>query len=284
MNLFKITLFGLIWPALIWAQDHSKADSASNVLDDVVVQMKYKGPFEEDKLPLDLNFDYSQEAVIKNRVNWKSIGDRDHDKTVAELNALLPLHFSQPQYAQIKPAPVKSFHTKFEKLQRWQLDITNSDGSLFRRIAGQGNPPANLSWDGLGDNNDPLLAGENYAYSFTAVDQAGNRRTFPGNSFQIAAFSLQLGDSLLIGLGDKTLFNNAGLRLLSGAIDFAREVATLIRLHPGNREVQVAWGNIAGEKFLQMLADELVVPQSYFNRIKPDKNAFGGIVFYLIPK
>ena len=196
----------------------------------------------------------------------------------------LKLKLSSIKYAQIRLAPVKSFHTEFEKLQHWQLDITAGDGAHFRRIDGAGNPPENLSWDGLSDNGEPLRAGENYAYSFTATDQAGNRRTFPGTSFRVPAFSLQLGDSLLVELGQSTLFSKDGLRLLPGAIDYAREVATLIRLNLDGKLVQVAASVEAGEKFIKMLGKELGVPVSFFNHIQPPDARFAGIIFYLIPQ
>ncbi|KAA3613874.1 MAG: hypothetical protein DWQ05_16495 [Calditrichaeota bacterium] len=284
MRKLIILFLSVLWTAGGFAQTSEKADSSSNVLDDVVVQAQFKGVFEEDKLPLATNFDYSNETVIENRVNWNSLAEVENETASAEKEVILPLHFSQPQFAQIQPAPVKAFRLKFENLQRWQLNITSGDGSQFRQIAGEGNPPESISWDGLSTNKDPLLAGRNYAYSFTAVDKAGNKRTFPGNSFQVPAFFLELGDSLLIGLGQKTLFSDDGLRLLPGSIDYAREVATLIRYKMnGPQKVQVAFQTATGEKFLQMVADELVVEKSFFARINPQENSKNGLVFYIVP-
>ncbi|MCB9502707.1 MAG: hypothetical protein H6696_12290 [Deferribacteres bacterium] len=282
MKRILIIIFAFFWSTLCLAQTTAETDTSANKLEDVVVQTTYQGSAEEDKLPLLVNFDYSHEAVIENRVSWNSLDQFENEAGESDESASFALHFSQPEYARIQPAPVKSFRVQFKKLQRWQLDITSSDGSLFRQIRGEGNPPENVTWDGMSDNDVPLHAGQNYAYSFLAVDEAGNKRIFPGNSFNVPAFNLVLGDTLLIGLGRATLFSADGLRLLPDARDYAREVATLIRFKDDLREVQVAVPSPAGERFLQMVADELVVETNFFIPLKTTHGDQLGVVFYLL--
>ncbi len=56
----------------------------------------------------------------------------------------------------------------------WEIGIYNESGILFKKFAGKGEPPAQLKWDGVGDNGDLVESASDYEVQFSAVDTAGN--------------------------------------------------------------------------------------------------------------
>ena len=98
------------------------ADS-SNILNDVVVQETYEAHFEEDKSPIQIDLDFSNVVKISERVNWKSI-DKKREPIEQSSSKIMKLQLSSPEFASIRPAPVKIFKAYLEKLDRWRLDIT----------------------------------------------------------------------------------------------------------------------------------------------------------------
>lgn len=254
----------LMLPLSVVAQQES-ADS-SNVLNDVVIHEKFEAQHEEEKLPFDMELDFSEVVNIDLSLGWDSI-DAIQNPDGSHLNNELPLQLSSPELAVIQPAPVKVFHTQFEQVSRWQLNITASNGGLFRTIAGEGNPPAEIAWDGKSNSGDPLIAGENYAYNFTAVDKAGNKKTFPGSSFSVPAFYILLDGGLLIGLDSSRLFTTDRIRLLPQAKRYAREIAGLIRYYSRDEGVTINSNIPDWDSFLEILSDELMVNDDFFTRM-----------------
>lgn len=271
MKHVRIIIAIMIFSALASGQETKNENG--NVLEDVVVQESYEAIFEEEKPPLALNVDFSDVVSIKERVSWSSL---DKDQAQNQHETSLELHFSRPELARIRPAPVQVFHVNLQNIARWQLDIIASDGSLFRRLSGEGNPPETLSWDGKSDQDEPLIPGHSYSYNMIAVDKAGNKGTFPGQSFQVPAFYLQQGESLLIGLAGSTLFSADGLRLNFVAEEFAREIANLIRYFSKKNHVTVAGGDANIDKFLQLIAGDLIVEENFFQKTnsKPTKGDY----------
>lgn len=253
----------LMLPLSVMAQQES-ADN-SNVLNDVVIQEKFEAQYEEEKLPFDMELDFSEVVNIDLSLGWDSI-DAIQDLDGYSLNNQLPLQLSSPELAMIQPVPLKIFHTQFEQVSRWQLNITASNGGLFRTIAGDGNPPKEIAWDGKSNAGDPLIAGENYAYNFTAVDKAGNKKTFPGSSFSVPAFYILLDDGLLIGLDSSRLFATDRTRLLPQAERYAREIAGLIRYYSRDGGVAINSNISDWDSFLEILSDELMVNDDFFTR------------------
>ena len=256
-----------------------EADSSS-VLNDVVVQETYEADFEEEKFPIHINIDFSNVVEISERVNWKSIDVKQ--KPIEESSSnIMKMQLSSPEFAGIRPAPVKIFKVKIKNLDRWQLDITSSDGSLFRSIIGKGTPPGKITWDGKSNTGDPLVAGHTYAYGFTAVDKAGNKKTFTGRSFSVPAFYLQQGDTLLIGLAGSILFTSDGIRLKPAAEQFAHEVASLIRYFSNQGKISVAGQNPNTSKFLNLVAKDLVVDESIFRRSNTGQANANCLIFHI---
>ena len=117
--------------------------------------------------------------------------------------------------------PVKIFQAEFTDLSYWNLEILSSDGMIFKTITGKGNPPQTISWDGMGENNDILSTGQQYMYRFIAVDEAGNKRTYPGHPFSEPAVFLQLEDKICISIAESTLFSADSTSQAAGNSSFS---------------------------------------------------------------
>jgi len=269
-----IIILAAFLPVFVFGQE-TPGQQDANVLDDIVIQETYEAGFEEEKPALSLNFDFSDVVSIKERASWTSV-----DQTEEIAKQVRPdLRLSHPELANIPPAPVKVFHITMANIGRWEFNITASDGSLFRTISGEGNPPQQLGWDGRSDQGLPLVPGHRYAYSMTAVDKAGNRGTFPGQSFTIPAFYLQNEETFLIGLAGSEIFSADGLGLTPDAEKYAREVATLIRYFTTQARVTVCGHNRYLGQFLELVRSELIVEEGYFQKIKGSRTNSESILF-----
>ncbi|MCL2025884.1 MAG: OmpA family protein [Leptospirales bacterium] len=69
----------------------------------------------------------------------------------------------------IRPSAVDEFGIK-----EWVIEIRTASGALFKRFAGSGSPPAEIKWDGIGDNKDIVESAVDYEMTLYAVDMAGN--------------------------------------------------------------------------------------------------------------
>lgn len=270
MERLNIIFLAALLPALVLAQENSK-----KVLDDIVIQETYEAGFQEEKPALNINLDFSDVVNIKERTSWQSVDQTDE----IEKQMSPDVHISHPELARIPPAPVKVFHIAMTNIRRWVFSITARDGSVFRKISGEGNPPQQLKWDGKSDQGLPLMAGHKYAYSMTAVDKAGNRGTFPGQSFTIPAFYLQEEDTVLVGIAGPEIFSADGLGLTPDAEKYAREVAMLIRYFAKQPGVAVYGLNPHLELFLDMIRSDLIVEKGYFQEIKGSRTNSESILF-----
>jgi len=57
---------------------------------------------------------------------------------------------------------------------RWEISIYNESGILFKKFTGKSDIPAQLKWDGIGDNGELVESASDYDLQFTAIDAAGN--------------------------------------------------------------------------------------------------------------
>ncbi|HPS85489.1 MAG TPA: OmpA family protein [Spirochaetota bacterium] len=57
---------------------------------------------------------------------------------------------------------------------RWEINIYNESGILFKKFSGRGVVPQQLKWDGIGSSNELVESASDYDVQFTAVDPAGN--------------------------------------------------------------------------------------------------------------
>lgn len=258
--IYLISLF--IFTANLWAQETEGGQQKS--LDDIVVKEKFQIGSEEEKLPIVLKADFSNLVEIEERINWSSVswhfeGEKPGFETFSS-------KLSAPELTGITPQPAKVFAVKFEELANWKMDIFTSDGQKFRSLSGEGNPPESISWDGLGDDNTPLVPGESYAYSFTAIDRAGNKRTLPGPSFSVPALYLKENGNVWVGLSYATIFSPGGFGLTRQADDFANEIVNCIYYFAEEGKISISSNHPLTDQFLEMVAKKIGKDVSFFHK------------------
>ena len=57
---------------------------------------------------------------------------------------------------------------------RWEININNESGILFKKFSGRGDVPRELKWDGTSENGELVESASDYDIQFTALDLAGN--------------------------------------------------------------------------------------------------------------
>jgi hypothetical protein len=241
------------------------AEADNQALEDVVVKGTYQLGAEKEKLPVILKADFSNLVEIRERIHW-SVVDWQLGGGQTTLN-LFEQKMSVPQLVRIIPAPAKVFHLNFKDLSSWKIDIFTSDGRNFRSLSGEDDPPRTVAWDGRGDDGNPLLPGEPYAYSFTAIDRAGNRRTFPGEAFSIPCLYLQGEEGVWVGLANTCLFSSEGFGLLKTAEEYCSEIVNFIYYYSPNGNIKIQSGHPDTEKFLELLSQKLGRDMSIFQRL-----------------
>jgi hypothetical protein len=248
--------------SLIISQTDENVDNQT--LDDVVVKETYEAGFEEEKLPVFINADFTNIVEIKERINWSAVDWKGGESNLS--TSLFELHYSAPELVGIKPPPARAFQVNFEELASWKLDIFTSDGKLFRGLGREGSPPAQITWDGRSDTGEPLIPGEQYAYSFTATDKAGNRRTFPGEGFSIKALYLTEENTVWIGIATDELFSPDGFGLTQHAAEYSRELTNLIYYYGNIGLIKISSDHPETEKFLELLTEDLGAEVKFIRR------------------
>jgi hypothetical protein len=232
------------------------------------VKETFEAGSEEEKLPVFLKENFSNLVEIKERIHWSSVSwTYEGEKPAVET---FTARLSSPEFTGIAPAPAKVFFLNFEDLASWKIDVFTSDGQKFRSLSGEGNPPKYVAWDGRGDDNSPLALGESYAYSFTAVDRAGNRRTFPGGAFSVPALYLKDDNEYWIGLSYATVFSPNGYGLTREAEDYASEVVNFITYFADEGKVSVGSDHPLTDQFIALVAKKLGTEVDFFQKEAPD--------------
>lgn len=130
--------------------------------------------------------------------------------------------------------------TDHSGVDRWNLEIKNSDGNIVKTFSGTNEPPEELSWNGKSDDRVTLPEGIYYA-SLEAYDNYGNYAA--SNQREIRILNppkIQNTDiketerGLVISLGAKVLFDTGKYNLKSGATKTLKEVAALLNMYPDN--------------------------------------------------
>lgn len=246
------------------------------VLDDVVIKTSVEVNYKEEKPPIHLQLDFSKAATLEDLFQWQE--ESDWLPQPPTLNEGLDLRLSTEGAAGIFPSPVKVFRVKFKALREWHLIVLASNGRVFRKLSGSGSPPAEIKWDGLSDSGQPILPGVHYLYDFTAIDKAGNKRSFPGKPFSVSSYHLYKNGKLVVGLAKTELLAPDGFHLLPRAHQLAEEVAALVRFfaHEGTISVQTTNSNL--EPFVGLVATELAVDRAFLKN-GSEPQAGDGIMF-----
>jgi len=259
----SFTLFFLIFLLFNLGYTQEKPDS-SKTIEGVIIKETYKATFEEEKFPIKLDMDFSNIVQIPESIHWASI------KPSVSINNDDWKHFhfnlSTPELTNIQPQPAKVFYVQFKDLSIWDLEIYSSDGSLFKSISGEENPPQSIAWDGIGDNQKFLTPGYTYTYAFNAVDKAGNKRIFPGKTFNVQALYFKHDNKILVGISFSKVFSSDGYDLLKNAKDYAQELASLIRYYSLKGNVMIDFEHPLKNEFLTLVANSLNKDVNFFKK------------------
>lgn len=92
------------------------------------------------------------------------------------------------------------------KHYRWNLSIADSEGRVFQRYSGSGEPPAELMWNGRNDKGEWISPGRAYSAVFQFTDALGSPHTGVGRPIQFTGVVHQEESGLFISLDSASLF------------------------------------------------------------------------------
>ncbi len=106
-----------------------------------------------------------------------------------EASAAIPSHGLADAWMTIfREDAVARFRPQLEDVAAWQLTIVDSRSDTAAVFLGRGSPPKEIAWDGMRPDGEPAPPGLVYSYVLEASDKAGNRRTFPGEGFELPPY------------------------------------------------------------------------------------------------
>jgi len=160
-----------------------------------------------------------------------------------EASASIPSEGIADEWAAVfREGAVARFRPALEDVESWRLTIVDSRSDTVAVFDGHGEPPDEIAWDGIRRDGRPAAPGLVYSYVLEAADKAGNRRTFPGQGFEIPPY--RTGDR------DNTAHLFAASSLPAGWVNrpvgappaILLEVATRINRAPANTPVEIRVG------------------------------------------
>lgn len=148
----------------------------------------------------------------------------------------IPQHFAHSSFLRIPTehnfiyGDMMVFLPAFEqRVVNWDLVVSNSLGETVRRIAGKGQPPAVITWDGKTDAGEPIAPGEVYSFTFNAYDAQGNQTRIPGTPQRVNGMVQQVGDECVVSVAADQLFAEGSAQLLEQAAPRLDESANVIK-------------------------------------------------------
>ncbi len=107
----------------------------------------------------------------------------------------------------------------------WAVRIVSPAGTIFKTFTGKGAPPAEIKWDGLGDNLDIVESAADYGIEFSATDAAGNTSTVTGKPIKVDILVVVTERGLKMRISniqfafDSDVLRPSGMRVLDRVID-----------------------------------------------------------------
>jgi hypothetical protein len=138
----------------------------------------------------------------------------------------------------------------------WAFLIKDSNGNTFYELKGKKDMPKNVTWEGFSNRGEPLHPGFDYAFSFSAIDEAGNPHRHAGSPFRIDAFRYQKGSSDVSSFQPEVIFQDkSSLKFSKDGLDYLAEVKDSLRRRYGAKMEVVCYEDDA--KFAQSRAHVL---------------------------
>jgi hypothetical protein len=118
---------------------------------------------------------------------------------------------ARPWLDGFREGSVARFRPRLEGVEHWTLAIADSRGREVTAFSGEGKPPKEIVWNGLDANGDPVAPGLTYSYSVEATDEAGNKRNFVGDGFEVQPYALTTGGEMALMFSVETLYEDGTL-------------------------------------------------------------------------
>lgn len=115
------------------------------------------------------------------------------------------------------------------RIDRWQAEILDPQGKPFRRFEGRGNPPAQLTWDGLSADGELVQSAMDYPINVTVTDVNGNEGRATAN-IAVDILVIREGDRLRIRIASIHFAPNTANLFLGTEAELTRNLETLRRL------------------------------------------------------
>jgi hypothetical protein len=112
----------------------------------------------------------------------------------------------------------------------WAFIVKDSHGETFYEVKGKKNLPPEMVWEGFSNKNEAIHVGDDYSYSFSIVDEAGNPHRHAGKPFRVDTFRYKKGGGELTMFDPDVLFDGkSSLKLSKSGRDYLDEVRDRLR-------------------------------------------------------
>ncbi len=118
-----------------------------------------------------------------------------------------------------------------EQIDRWRLSILSGQGEPLHASSGTGAPPAEVAWDGRGDNGKSLESAGIGQYQLDVWYQDGSKASSPRRLFGVNRVGI-----ISLGLTGEA-FESGRAELSDRARNVLRQAAEILRLHPDEKVV-----------------------------------------------
>jgi len=162
--------------------------------------------FERPELKLDLD------PATAPGLDWGSARDV-LNRTVPDLAAPLVARsatqttpgVAHPWLGHFTSGDVVTFRPDVKGVEQWTLTIVDAHGEAVASYSGRGTPPREIAWDGRSKAGGPITPGLTYSYVLVAHDRAGNKRSFVGQGFRVAAYRLDTAEGPIMVFSGREL-------------------------------------------------------------------------------
>jgi outer membrane protein OmpA-like peptidoglycan-associated protein len=123
---------------------------------------------------------YYVSAEAEYVINGSSESEKEKvliDTTPPEIKVIGEPKYLKPgqDEALLIPATFSFFAEDESGIGEWEFKIIDDSNNVFFSLKGEGPPPLNYVWDGKGNNGNYINTGEFYYFTFSAIDNVGNK-------------------------------------------------------------------------------------------------------------
>ncbi|MFA6092068.1 MAG: hypothetical protein WCU88_04740 [Elusimicrobiota bacterium] len=277
----------LLPDAAPWA----RAGEGGGVLPDVLIQAEEKREASSEKPPLDLplkeetplEFALKTEEELRVRFPQEVVASTKFATGLSESpyaavpanNRIVMAWKGEPAQVFFPAQELAKVHKgkegkKGKSATSWEWVVADSAGRVFRRFAGEGEPPARLEFDGKGEGGEWLKVGQVYTGVLSYRDAAGASHTAMSRPFALTGLALKMDSGYVLLLSVKAVFGEALVKgaFAPGGRELLQDAAQIIqRHHPGLsietaaylRRADRAAAQSAAESCAKSLAQRLLI-------------------------